>query len=444
MLGRSTWEGPCSVPVLRVRHRQFTGRAESLFLLHPFPHQSAFVVSQLKKRHVFYLSGFDPRGPAFYRRLYQSEAARQSVVNGMALGIGERTKPGAHSQAWRIQAQTDAGTVETTYEFLRWDDLIRKYWQRNELRVLLDYCRVYAMCIANGMFGHVLKTAWPPFVAAVVPLILVLAMLALAMVAGWGTGRAITAVGGAGALAWAGALGVFAGVVQLGRLLERRLNSFWLLRIYAFTRRQAGEHLADLEERLDGFARQLVAQAQAGEDDEILLVGHSTGTIMAVSVLARALALDPQLASHGPRISLLTLGHCIPILSFLPNAQRFRDELACVAQASAIDWVDFTAPTDGACFALIDPVAATGIARPDGAEPRPKLLSARYVTLFTPKTYAAMKYDWYRHHFQYLMAGEKAGDYDYFAITAGPQSLGERYRAKASVTNFTGLKKVFP
>ena len=29
-------------------------------------------------------------------------------------------------------------------------------------------------------------------------------------------------------------------------------------------------------------------------------------------------------------------------------------------------------------------------------------------------------------------------------ITAGNQTLGERFRAKASVTNFTGLKKVFP
>lgn len=392
---------------------------------------------------MFYLSGFDPRGPAFYRRLYQDESARQAAINGMALSVGERTKPSRHSHAWRIQATTDTGEVETSYEFLRWDDLIRKYWQRNELRVLLDYCRVYAMCIANGMFGHVLKTAWPPFVAAVVPLLLMLATLALALGAGWGAGLAITAAGGPEALGWAAGLGVFAGVVQLGRRLERRLNSYWLLRIYAFTRRQAGEHLADLEERLDGFARQLVDRARAAQDDEILVVGHSTGTIIAVSVLARALQLDPALASRGPRISLLTLGQCIPILSFLPKARRFRDELARVAHAPDIDWVDFTAPTDGACFALVDPVAATGIARQAGVEPKPKLLSARYVTLFTPQTYARMKLNWYRHHFQYLMAGEKVGDYDYFAITAGSQTLGERYRAKPSITNFTGLKKVF-
>lgn len=402
------------------------------------------MVSQLKKRHVFYLSGFDPRGPAFYRRLYASESARQSAVNGMALTIGERSKPSSLSSAWTVQASVEGQTVETRYEFLRWDDLIRKYWERNELRVILDYCRVYAMCIANGMFGHVLKTAWPPFLAAVVPLLLILAALGLATAAGWSAGRAVVAAGLSGWLGWAAGLGVFTGLMQLARMAERRMNSFWLVRIYSFTRKQCNAQLDDLEQRLDGFARQLVAQAQAAQDDEILLVGHSTGSIMAVSVLARALQLDPDLASRGPCISLLTLGQCIPILSFLPKAQRFRDELARVAAADAIDWVDITAPTDGACFALVDPVAATGIVRPPGAQPRPKLLSARYATLFTPPTYAAMRRDWYRHHFQYLMAGEKAGDYDYFAITAGNLTLGERFSAKASVTNFTGLKKVFP
>ncbi|QAU35526.1 hypothetical protein [Janthinobacterium sp. 17J80-10] len=404
------------------------------------------MVSPVKKRHVYYLSGFDPRGPSYYRRLYANEGARQAAVNGMSLDIGPRQRPSSLSSQWQIQAGIDSHEVTTTYEFLRWDDLIRKYWERNELKILFDYCRVYAMCIANGMFGHVLKTAWPPFVAAVVPLLLMLASLLLAIGAGWLAGGALLAAGAPAWLALATGVATGAGVVQLGRTLEKRMNSFWLLRIYAFTRRQANEHLTDLEDRLDGFARQLAAKARAADTDEILLVGHSTGTIMAVSVLARALQIDPALASHGPRISFMTLGQCIPILSFLPKARRFRAELAAVAGAADIDWIDFTAPTDGACFAFVDPVAATGIRdNSQGnavrqAAPRPKILSARYPTLFTPQTYAAMKRDWYRHHFQYLMAGELAGDYDFFAITAGALPLGERYRNHAPVTNFTGLK----
>ena len=405
------------------------------------------MVSQLKKRHVFYLSGFDPRGPAFYRRLYQSESAKQAAVNGMAISVGKSAKPSKLSQAWTLQANIGDGTVETRYECLRWDDLIRKHWQRNELRIVLDFCRVFAMCVGNGMLWRFLTTAWPPFVAAVVPFLLIMAVLSLALGAGALAVYALGAAGVSAALVWAGGLGAFAAVMQLGRLMERRMNSYWLLRIYAFTEKQAVDKLPDLEERLDIFAQQLVAKAKAAQDDEILLVGHSTGSIMAISVLARALHIEPALASQGPRISLLTLGQCIPLLSFWPRAERFRCELASVFEARQIDWVDFTAPTDGACFALIDPVAATGITHPKNAEPnaepRPKLLSTRYVTLFTPQTYAAMRRNWYRHHFQYLMAGEKAGDYDFFAITAGNQMLGERFRAKASVTNFTGLKKVF-
>lgn len=398
------------------------------------------MVSHVKKRHVFYLSGFDPRGPAFYRRLYHQEGAAQSAVNGMSLNIGARTRPSKLSNVWQIRAKVEEREVQTSYEFLRWDDIIRNYWQRNELFIVWHYLQVAWLCIANGMFGRVLKTAWPPFLAALVPLLMIILLMALAAGLGGGAGVILLKIGVPVWLAAPLGLLAFAGIVQLGRMQERRINSYWLLRIYAFTKKQGIDSLPDLDQRLDDLARRIVEQIHAADADEVLIVGHSTGTMIAISVLARALQIDPGLANKGPRISLMTLGHCIPILSFLPGAQRFRNEIAIVANAEQVDWVDFTAPTDGACFALIDPVAVSGIIRLPDTAPKPKVLSARYVTLFTPETYAGMKRNWYRHHFQYLMASEKAGDYDYFAITAGDLTLTERYKSKSSVTDFAGLK----
>ena len=68
--------------------------------------------------------------------------------------------------------------------------------------------------------------------------------------------------------------------------------------------------------------------------------------------------------------------------------------------------------------------------------PKPKLLSARFHTLFRPETYASLKRDFRRSHFQYLMAAELPGDYDYFLITAGDQTLDARYSHLDSVTGF--------
>ena len=58
--------------------------------------------------------------------------------------------------------------------------------------------------------------------------------------------------------------------------------------------------------------------------------GHSSGTIMAATVLAKALRLDPSLGNYGPALSLLTLGQCMPMLACLPEAQDFRDDILSV------------------------------------------------------------------------------------------------------------------
>ncbi|PKP83835.1 MAG: hypothetical protein CVT80_11685, partial [Alphaproteobacteria bacterium HGW-Alphaproteobacteria-2] len=48
----------------------------------------------------------------------------------------------------------------------------------------------------------------------------------------------------------------------------------------------------------------------------------------------------------------------------------------------------------------------------------------------SPATWARLKRRFFRLHFQYLCAFDRPGDYDYFAITAGPQRLAERFAGR--------------
>jgi pimeloyl-ACP methyl ester carboxylesterase len=358
----------------------------------------------------------------------------------MVLDVSLRHRLSPIVDGWQILASNDGQGVETDYEFLRWDDIVRKHWPRNELHILRELGFGLWTYFSSGALWRVLRTSWPPFITGLIPTFFVTLVYGVALAAGL-AGNAIfqKLAGGPGWLGYVLGVSIFAGVVQGGRLLEKRINCHWLLRIYAFTARQGLGRLPDLEARLDAFAERIVSYMRESKDDEVLIVGHSTGTIMAISVVARALALDPRFAD-GKQVSLLTVGGCIPMLSLLPQAKAFRDQLAAVASASDIDWVDFTAPTDGACFALVDPVEASGLPQADDDHARPKLLSTRFVQLFTPQTYRKIRHDWYRMHFQYLMAGELAGDYDYFAITAGPLSLSRRYGAFRPVRNFDKFK----
>ena len=40
------------------------------------------------RRTVFYIEGYDPRGPSHYHTLYTEEAAKQCAVNGAPLIVG--------------------------------------------------------------------------------------------------------------------------------------------------------------------------------------------------------------------------------------------------------------------------------------------------------------------------------------------------------------------
>jgi len=64
----------------------------------------------------------------------------------------------------------------------------------------------------------------------------------------------------------------------------------------------------DVEARVDRFAEALVARSRDAAVDEIVVVGHSMGSTLAVEVVARALEIDPNLGAPWPAVCLLTVG----------------------------------------------------------------------------------------------------------------------------------------
>jgi pimeloyl-ACP methyl ester carboxylesterase len=214
-------------------------------------------------------------------------------------------------------------------------------------------------------------------------------------------------------------------VIRFGMpLIDRVFGALWLVRIYAFNLQQARRAVAGLDERLELLSRH-ISQSANDAPDEVLVIGHSTGVQLAASLLARTLARDPELARRS-RVSLLTLGGSIPMLGWQPEAKWFRDEIAALSQNKDIDWLDFTTTQDGATFAMLDPVQLLGL-QPSADGPRPKVLSTKLFEMFTPETFARIRRDWRLVHFQYLMAFEKSGDYDFFAMVAGPWRLARRF-----------------
>jgi hypothetical protein len=396
-------------------------------------------MSEVRRRCVFYISGFDPKGASHYHALYKEQAALQAKVNGLHIDVGPRRKLESGNSAWTLKAVDDGIAVETSYEFMRWDDIVRAHWPRDQWQLWGDIIATSWFNVRCGALSKVWELSQPAGLALTLPIALMLAALlgvpiisalagALVYTVSTATMPTLLACGATAAL-----------LIAVARRIEARFSMYWMMRSYGFTRLQALGRAQGLEERLEAMADRLVQRLAENKDDEVLVVGHSSGPIMACSVVARALRRMPPAgpaAGPHPVLSLLTLGQCIPILGLLPQAGPFRQELAELARNPQLAWIDFSAPPDGCCFALSDPVAGCGVQEPRQLVDHPKLLSPRFAQMFDEGYYHELKRDKFRMHFQYLMAAHKPAEYDYFRITAGARTLAQRFAHLESVTNY--------
>lgn len=439
-------------------------------------YRSAANRRSVRRRHVLFISGFDPQGPARYHAMFRDEGQRQAEVGAYRLSIGPRRRSGPHRSAWQVDFARAAGSrvqspVEerarfatdaassgysmapsmapdpaqgpppdgdadvqstSTVEFLRWDDLVRAHWPKPGPRLAWLALRNLVRMMRNGVFTRAWRTTWPAAVALFLPGMLIAAWCVLAV----STATTLWAI-------WAGQLPrpwLLLPLAALGALALatiwswRRAQMGWLTRSTHMVLAQARGRYTGLDDRIDEFAAHLRSLARDSTIDELMVVGHSSGCMLALSTVARAFPASENGERTAPEhLSLLTLGQCIPLLSFQPEAAGFRREIETAAVATAGRWVDITAPPDACCAALVDP---TDVCTKGHVIPRPKLVSPRFATLFAPDRYAKLKQDRRKLHFQYLSASELRGEYDYFLTVCGPTELPMRYANARDISGY--------
>jgi hypothetical protein len=371
------------------------------------------------RRHVLYIPGYDPFPPRRYRELYRTEGAAQATISGYRLAIQPRA---GETYGWRVAAEIEGRAVEAEVEVLVWSDLVKGSMGRGIAGTYAQLARTAWLYLSSGALIRLIRLRKGPMIAALYPAVALVAQaLAAVLVAGLVLGL------GAGlpwALGWLLALVAGWAVLEGFRRIDHRLFVYYLMHDYAFTTVAGGAYPAVLEARLAEF-RARVRGALATGADEVLVVGHSSGVHLGVSVLAD---LIREGVPDGPALGFLSLGQAVPMVSYLPGAARLRGDLAYLSTRQELTWVDVTAPGDGCSFALCDPVAVSGVA-PEGQH-WPLILSAAFTQTLSPETWQALKRRYFRLHFQYLCAFDRPGDYDYFRLTAGPLTLAERFRGR--------------
>ncbi|EPV6668134.1 DUF829 domain-containing protein [Campylobacter lari] len=371
-----------------------------------------------QKRDVFYIAGYDPRGYRHYYAMFKKNLAEQNTLLNYDYTL---SKAQVNTYAfWQIQTPH----TSTSYTFLSWNDIVKKNWSEGIKDALSDCYSFFRIYTITGLFLKFGKESPHQLITGYYPFFYVLLSLIFTLFCAFGSLFYLQN--------FHIVLGILVFILSLVFLpkmlykLGKKLAVFWIARICSFCANWEKNSQGELELRMDDFARVIFEKLKENANDknyELILSAHSVGTVLCINVLAKVLRQCEKENISFENLKVLTLGECIPLVSYQKKSFEFRKDLEYLGSKNLI-WYDFTSIIDGACFAQVDFIRTSGVK----AQFSPKYLSAKFHTLYKNKDYKKIKKDKYKAHFLYLFATQIQGVYNFFEFIIGKNKLEEKIK----------------
>jgi pimeloyl-ACP methyl ester carboxylesterase len=402
---------------------------------------SCYGLNVVRRRHVYHVAGYDTidagaqyqrfaRGLDIFRRTWQVDAILSEL---------ERSNEPPRTR-WRTTTRAVDWQVEAVHEVLAWDDIVRLDFTRTMPARLFKAALAYFDFIATGVFLRYIVASPRYAVFFLFPLF----SLAMFAAAAWYLAHLLTASTGLTGIG-AGLVGLSAGVAVFVVLLRwpgRGWRVQHLLDDWIFARDYIYDHRPDVDARLDCFAEMLSARSHETALDEIVIVGHSLGAMLALDVLVHTLVRDPGFGRRGPAICLLTVSATIPKFTLHPRAEHLRCKITRVVAEPSIAWAEYHARDDSISFYKFDPVALERL-RGDRIDGKPIIRRVQIHDMLQPDTFARHRRNVLRLHYQSVMANDKRAPYDYYLMACGPIPFLRWTTAASGFLDFVGASGIF-
>jgi hypothetical protein len=365
----------------------------------------------VSKRLVFHVGGYDPITPhAGAQRRFVREIARFQRTWSVKASIGG-LHDGADQTKWSVTTTGPNWQVETDYHLVRWDDVIETFSRRTIYwRILLGIIAFLDFVVSGALRGY-LRTNWHYAVFFLYPFVMFGALILVTFLIG------VLALKTSGSIP----VGIVVGVFLLAALLVgpwRWLHLDALFDDWSFSREYVRKGNWILEQRLDRLAAEIVAAANDSDADELLVIGHSLGAVLAVDLLDRTLTLDPAFGTRRIPVTFLTIGSSLLKIGVHHGATRLRAAVARVALSPGIFWGDYQARVDIMNFYNTNPMAEMALPTEDG----PVVRLVEFGRMLEHAIYRRIRLKFYRLHCQFISGNEKRASYDYFMLVCGPLS----------------------
>ncbi len=379
----------------------------------------------VKKRLVINFTGYEGLHADAVRGRYLNSAADFNSL-WHAKTQASRMSPQGQNIA-SMQIKTSGADWHTETEFCQYGaaDIFDAYAARNVATRFATGLMAFLDILITGTFWRYIRTSWRFGIFFMWPF--ALACFITLVTIGVGLFPLFAGYNGVHVL-WTISL-----ALVIGHLLIRwpgeKLFFSYLLDDWAAASDRIHRRNPSLLRRRQAFADHLVEKLRTSDADEVVIIGHSLGTVPAVEAIADVWRSDPQLLKRKP-VSLLAAGSCLLMIALHPRANGLREDVRVVLQETPVLWAEFQTITDIVHFYKSDPAAALGI------KPRSALIirRIRFKHIHSAKRYARAKQNFFKMHLLFLKGAQIRNPYDIGMFVQGPfafKDLVTTYHASA-------------
>lgn len=369
--------------------------------------KSAQAKQDVRTRLVLNFPGFEQTDSLAQLGRLRYGAELTGKLWGYELAQGDlQHDEGSHHTVAEFTADAPNWSTQTRLVQFRWNDIVHAYEKSGFPGGFLKNTLKYFAFFTDGTVKRYRKASKRYWGFTIFPVLLALIFAALTWTALWF----------ASAPVWL----YFIAIPLMTLLLCKWPGDYLYVPLtiadWGFARDMVHQENQEIEDRFEEFSQTLIEEIKASAHDEIIIVGHSFGSLWAVSALSKALTQEPELLKNK-KIRFLALGSSMLKIALAPAAKFMRDHWQKVMSEPNLFWHEVQTKDDLIAFYKCDPFKALKIKVP---ETQYTITKIRFSKGMAKKRYRSMRKSFYRTHRQYILYYDKRVDFDYMMRLFGP------------------------
>ena len=370
----------------------------------------------IRSRLVLNFPGFEPTGPGHQLGRIERTADKTGVLWNFELKWDDAQYPDGNYAIAHANAKGHDWRTQNRIVQFSWNDIIDAYESVEFPKGLISNFPKYLAFFADGTANKYWRaskrywgfTIWPILQIAVFA---VIAVFASRQITNW--------LGFEGALAGVAAIVITAGLtLLLCKWPGERSHMLLAINDWGFARDMVHRTNPVIEARYREFGHVLRQEIESGSHDEIVISGHSFGSLWAVAALATALEDNPDLLK-SKNISFLAMGSSLLKIALAPDAQFMREWTQKVWSEPSLFWHEVQTKDDIIAFYKSDPRIELG---QESIDATMAIDRVNYKKAMERKRYNKTRMSFFRMHRQYILNQDRKVAFDYLIRLFGPAS----------------------